>query len=249
MKVMALLPARLNSKRLPGKMLLPIAGEPLLKRVYDRVKNMPLFDELMIATDSPEIEQAATGWGAKVVMTPADLPSGTARAAYLAQNRDFDFYINIQSDMPLVEEETVALTLKAAQNEGAPLTTPVWKITSHAELIDPANPKVMLNSRHRALYISRSPIPFMRDYPMAKWVQQRDYWGTHGIYVYTRELLARYPQLLAGSAEKAESLEQLRFLEAGIEIYCPVSNHKEISVDTPDDIARVEAILAAGHGR
>ena len=246
MSVCIVIPARLKSQRLPRKMLAEIQNKPLIQHVYEAVRNAKNCDAVYIATDSEEIYRAAERFGASVFMTGPQLPSGTARIASLINQLSFDFVVNVQGDNPLTDPLVVEAVIEELTKDKADIVTPVWPIRSAADLSDPNVVKVVRSAAGRAIYFSRSPVPFLRDYPLMEWLKYERYWGHYGIYGYRRGVLEALAagRLPHSRAEQMEKLEQLRFLEAGMHIQTIETDRREISVDTEADLQQVRRIFS-----
>ncbi len=245
MSVCIVIPARLQSHRLPRKMLAEIQGKPLLRYVYESVNKVKSVDAVYIATDSEEIQTVAENFGARVFLTDPKLPSGTARIASIVHQLDYPFMVNVQGDNPLTDPKVVEAVIAELVKDKADVVTPVWPIRQTADLTDPAVVKVARASDGRAVYFSRSPVPFLRDYPIGEWLKKEKYWGHYGIYGYRRSVLEAIAadRLPESRIEQMEKLEQLRFLEAGLSIQTIKTDSREISVDTPEDLEYVRKLI------
>jgi 3-deoxy-manno-octulosonate cytidylyltransferase (CMP-KDO synthetase) len=236
MKAIAVIPARLASTRLPRKMLRELYGKPLIGVVYEAVRASSLLADVIVATDSEEIMAVCqkNGWNAQI--TSSKHRSGTERVHEISGRESADVYINVQGDEPLVRPEQIASLLDVMtgpQVEVGTLMTP-------AAAIDIPNPnavKVVTDFDGRALYFSRATIPFDRD------ATQPRYFKHLGLYAYRKPALDRFVTLPESSLEKAERLEQLRFLENGIPIYVAETPYDSIGVDTEEDLQRVISML------
>ena len=236
MRAIAVIPARLASTRLARKMLHLIAGEPLLAHVVRGVMASPLLAEVIVATDSEEIFAFCreNGWVAR--MTSAAHRSGTERVHEVAQAVEADVYLNVQGDEPLTRPEHIASLLEVMRDPRVEVGT----LKVACPLVDVLNPnavKVVCEASGRALYFSRATIPHDRDGTSPA------YFKHLGFYAYRRAALERFVGLPESSLEKAERLEQLRFLENGTEIYVGETPFDTVGVDTAEDVARVEEIL------
>ena len=244
MTAVAVIPARFGASRFPGKPLVPIAGVPMLRRVYEGARRAKSLRDVLVATDDERIAAAARGFGAVAVMTRADHPTGTDRLAEVAAELDDEIVVNVQGDEPLIEGfviDAVVAALEAAPE--APMATLVHAADPDA-LDDPNRVKVVLDRRGFALYFSRAPIPWRRDGGNAP------LWQHVGLYAYRREFLQRFVALPKSPLEEAEALEQLRALEHGYRIrVAVVEGWRSVPVDVPADVATVEAILARLAGR
>lgn len=240
--IIGVIPARLASTRLPRKVLLPIAGKPMLVWVYEAARDAGVLDRLIVATDSDEVAQVGRAHGWDVRITSADLPSGSDRVHAISLLEDADIYVNIQGDEPLLRPEhimSVVERMREKHVEVGTLATPC----DAEQVSNPNVVKVVTDARERALYFSRSAIPYDRDA-----TGEVSYQKHLGIYAYRKEALARFTTLPQSPLEVAERLEQLRFLSAGIEIYVAPTPFDTIGVDTEHDRAVVEAILRERKG-
>ncbi|UCD70643.1 MAG: 3-deoxy-manno-octulosonate cytidylyltransferase [Syntrophobacterales bacterium] len=245
-RAVAVIPARLQSTRLPRKVLADIAGKPMIRHVYERASLAQSINRVLVATDSKEVIRIVREWGVAVILTSPNLPSGTARIASIVNKIDAEIVVNIQGDQPLVEPELIDELVRSFQNNRADIVTPVFRITEVSDRIDPGLAKVVCGNDGRALYFSRSPIPHVRDAPLAEWPKRAALWAQYGIYGFRRHVLEEFDASLPPSQlEQAEKLEQLRFLEAGYSIYTIKTRFRQIAVDTAEDLAQVRRILAS----
>jgi 3-deoxy-manno-octulosonate cytidylyltransferase (CMP-KDO synthetase) len=242
-KVTAVIPARILSTRLPRKVLVDVCGKPLIQHVWERVVRVKNIDEVMVVTDSPEVLQVVASWGGKGLLSDPACQSGTERIASILYNIKADLILNVQGDEPLVDpamlDELVASWISAPSD----LITPVYRINNLEDLANPNVVKVVRAWDGRALYFSRSSIPNVRDWPMEKWLEYHAFWGHIGVYGYRPSVLVQYPELPSSTLQQAESLEQLRFLEAGYIIQTMETTYRSIAVDTPEDLDKVRHIL------
>lgn len=237
MQSIAVIPARLASTRLARKMLREIAGKPLIGVVYEAVRSSTLLGDVIVATDSAEIMSACQKHGWKAQMTSPIHRSGTERVHEISTRVSADVYINVQGDEPMVRPEQLANLLTVMENPSAQVGT----LMTPAAEIDIPNPnavKVVADGKGRALYFSRATIPFDRDATRPK------YFKHLGIYAYRKTALDQFVELPESSLEKAERLEQLRFLENGIPIYIGETPYDSVGVDTEEDLKRVIGLLA-----
>lgn len=239
----AVIPARFASTRLPGKMLADIHGRPLLWHVWSRVSQARLLDELYIATDSDQIRQAVESWGGQVLMTSPDCRSGTERIASILPQLSARLIVNVQGDEPTIDPQILDALVTAWQAGGRDILTPVYELNSIEDLLNPNVVKVARTQTGRALYFSRSPIPFVRDLPVERWLERGPFWGHVGVYAYPRDVLEAYQRIPPSSLESVESLEQLRYLEAGYTIQTITSDYRPVAVDTPVDLERVRQMM------
>ena len=236
MKAIAVIPARLASTRLPRKALREIGGKPLIGVVYEAVRRSPLLADVIIATDSDEIMNVCRRHGWKAQMTASTHRSGTERVHEVSCRESADVYINVQGDEPMVRPEQIATLLQVMGNPEAQVGT----LMTRASEIDIPNPnavKVVTDLAGRALYFSRATIPFDRD--RAK----PGYFKHLGLYAYRKAALDRFLSLPDSSLERSERLEQLRFLENGISIFCAETRYDSVGVDTEEDLQRVIELL------
>ncbi len=239
MKAIAVIPARLASTRLPRKMLREIAGKPLIGIVYEAVLSSPGLADVIIATDSEEILDVcrAHNWNAR--MTSSQHRSGTERVHEISNREKADIYINVQGDEPLVRSEQIASLLGVMENPAAQVGT-LMTPTAEIDIPNPNAVKVVTDLSGRALYFSRATIPFDRDTTHPR------YFKHLGFYAYRKSALDRFVTLPESLLERAERLEQLRFLENRISIFVAETPYDSIGVDTEEDIQRVIAILHKG---
>jgi 3-deoxy-manno-octulosonate cytidylyltransferase (CMP-KDO synthetase) len=242
-QVLGVIPARLASTRLPRKPLHPIAGRPLVEWTWRRAVESGVFDEVVVATDSPEVEAAARAFGATVALTRAGHPSGTDRVAEVARREEWrgcPVIVNVQGDEPFVRADHLqsAVDLVRAGWEVGTVATP---IASVEEWREPAVVKVARGDDGRALYFTRAPVPFPRD--AAPDFAGGAYLRHVGVYAYAREALLRWVALPEGALERIEKLEQLRALAAGLRIGVAVGEPAEGGIDTPEDALRAERII------
>jgi 3-deoxy-manno-octulosonate cytidylyltransferase (CMP-KDO synthetase) len=231
--VIAVIPARHASTRFPGKMLSAIAGKPLIQRVWEQVRQCQRVGRVVIATDHTDIETAARSFGAEVVMTSAEAASGTDRVAEVVKGIEESWVVNVQGDEPLIDPDV--LDSMISQLGPSPMATLARERTDVEGFRDPNQVKVVRDSNGNALYFSRSPIPHDRDNAGGTW------WHHIGVYAYRVDVLQRLVTLPPSDLEVTERLEQLRALQNGIAIQVIPTTFESIGVDTPDDVAIVEA--------
>ncbi|HEY0369811.1 MAG TPA: 3-deoxy-manno-octulosonate cytidylyltransferase [Chthoniobacterales bacterium] len=239
-KVAGIIPARWNSTRFPGKPLHVLAGKPLLQHVWERCSRARHLDVVIVATDDMRIAEAAFNWGAEVALTSAKHHSGTDRVAEVAAKGDLTHIINIQGDEPLTDPRLIDRLVRRMQDDrSVEMITAAHPFEEGADIASPHQVKVVLDANGRALYFSRSPIPFLRE----KTSRVRPL-RHQGIYGYTRDLLLRFVNWKPSPLERAESLEQLRALENGVSVHVLVTKQGSPGIDTPADAAALEQILA-----
>ncbi len=246
-EVVAIIPARYHSNRFEGKPLALIAGQPMIQRVYERACAVPLLKRVAVATDDSRIADCVRGFGGEVVMTRADHVSGTdrlAEAATLMNIDEHDVVVNIQGDQPLFAAEVVEQVAGPLLADPAlAMSTLIYKIVRPEEINDPNHVKTVFDRQGRALYFSRSPIPFQRnpeEFPAPT------YYKHLGFYAYRKGFLLTFVGLPEGEWERFEKLEQLRALEYGYDIKVVLTEHDSIEVDTSKDLKRVEAMILSG---
>src|SRR5215471_10754662 len=237
MKAIAIIPARLGSTRLPGKVLRKIAGRPMLAYVYEAARACATLDDVVVATDSESVAAVCEESGWNYRMTSPDLRSGTDRVNEVAQTIEADVYVNIQGDEPLARREHVGTLLKLMQDEAVEVGT-LKTLCAVEEVDNPNSVKVITALDGRALYFSRATIPFDRD--RAGTVP---YYKHLGFYAYRKSALERFCKWPESRLERTERLEQLRFLANGVAIHVIETLYDTVGVDTEEDLRRVEEIL------
>ncbi|MBS2210417.1 3-deoxy-manno-octulosonate cytidylyltransferase [Carboxylicivirga mesophila] len=239
-KILGIIPARYASTRFPGKPLADIGGKPMIQRVYEQASL--ILDDVYVATDDERIELVVAEFGGNVVMTSVDHQSGTDRCAEalvkISEIEDADFYavINIQGDEPFISPKQIASVADCFDDEATQLATLVKPVTSSDDLFNPNKPKVVLSKDNRALYFSRSPIPYLRGEEEHQWTEMHQYYNHVGLYGYRADVLFEITQLAIGQLESAESLEQLRWLENGYSIRVEQTTEESHGIDTPEDL-------------
>jgi 3-deoxy-manno-octulosonate cytidylyltransferase (CMP-KDO synthetase) len=238
----AVIPSRFGSSRLKGKPIVPIAGRPMIQRVYEQAQKSPVVTGVWVATDDNRIVTAVTAFGGNAVMTSDTCRSGTDRVAETANILKLapdDIVINIQGDQPVFDPRSLEdLIAPFEQNPAVEMTTLAFKIQNPREITDPKDVKVVFDSRGRALYFSRAQIPFPRDGET-----QTDYYKHLGFYAYKKSFLDRFVTLPTGRCEAVEKLEQLRALEHGFSIHVALTPFDSPEIDLPEDVQRVEKAL------
>jgi 3-deoxy-manno-octulosonate cytidylyltransferase (CMP-KDO synthetase) len=237
MKAVAIIPARLASTRLPRKPLRLIAGKPMIQRVYEAARASKALDEVVIATDSPEILNLCQQNGWRAEMTSESCRSGTERVYELAQRIPADIYVNVQGDEPLARPEHLDVLLELMRRPGVEVGT----LMTECPAGDVANPnavKIVTSLAGRALYFSRATVPFDRDN-----TKEAVYRKHLGFYAYTASALNRFYAWPESALERTERLEQLRFLDHDVEIFAALTPFDTVGVDTEDDLRHVEEIL------
>ena len=241
MKVVAVIPARFASSRFPGKPLALIAKRPMIEWVYERVVKSKLFSEVIVATDDKRILNVVKGFGGNAVMTKSDLPSGTDRVAAAVKGLKADWIMNVQGDEPLISASILKLLIQRARKvKVSSIITAASKISDEKIYSDPDSVKVITNSAGRALYFSRSPIPYLGRADSDKSVQPLKHVG---IYLFHKEALRKFVKANPSPLELTEKLEQLRAFDLAIPIEVVESEYHPINVDRPLDIRKVEAAV------
>lgn len=241
MRIVGVIPARWASTRFRGKVLAKIQDKPMIQHVWERVKESRLLDEVLIACDDERVLQAAQAFGAKAVLTSPDHPSGTDRVAEAVKNCPAEIVINIQGDEPLIRHQVIDDLAEALiEDETCRMATVIKAIETQEELENPNVVKVVIDREKNAIYFSRLPIPYDREKAGTGDIR---YYKHMGIYAYRKDFLMALTQMPKSLLERAEHLEQLRALEAGVRIKTILTDMETIGVDTPEDLARVEGLL------
>jgi len=252
MSVVAIIPARFGSTRLPGKPLAQIGGRPMIQHVYESAAKAKVLDRVIVATDDRRIEAAVKGFGGEVMMTSADHASGTDRLAEVARRIKAELLVNVQGDLPFISARTIALAVQPLRRyRDIPMATVCTAIYDEGEWRNPNIVKVVTDKARLALFFTRAAIPFGRNHsvdPSGKKIVQRNkrrLWGYRhlGLYVYRREFLLKFSRLRPTALEQIESLEQLRALENGYRVYVAQVDERSVEVDTPADLLRAENYL------
>lgn len=239
MKIVALIPARYEASRFPGKLLQNLHGKSVLWRTYERVLSMNLFDEVIAVCDDDRLIHEITQHGGQAIKSTRPFESGTDRIAAVAVNMDADIIINVQADEPFIAYESLQALIQLFESEHIHIGSLVMPITDVAQINNPNCVKVVLNHQHKALYFSRSPIPFVRD-ASAPVV----FYKHIGVYAFRKQSLLHWASLPPSSLENVEKLENLRMLENGLDIYMAIVQDNGISIDTPDDLSAAQHYLA-----
>jgi 3-deoxy-manno-octulosonate cytidylyltransferase (CMP-KDO synthetase) len=244
-KAVGIIPARWRSTRFPGKPLHLIAGKSLLQHVWERCSQAKKLDSVIIATDDMRIAEAAFDWGAEVALTSPRHQSGTDRVAEVVRNaKQFAFVINIQGDEPLIDPHLIdGLVEKLRADRKIDIVTAAHLFENRAEASSPHQVKVVVDVSGRALYFSRAAIPYDRDFSKIKYLRHQ------GVYGFRRDALLQFVRWKPGPLERAESLEQLRALENGVNVHVLLTKHGSPGVDTPADAEALERKLARARER
>jgi len=238
-KVVGVIPARLESVRLPRKMLRTVGGKPLIQWTYENARKSKTLEDVIVACDSAEVENAVKAFGGKVWMTRSDHPSGTSRLSEIAEKIDAGILINIQGDEPLLDPETVDLLAGAFSDPEVDMATVAVRKKDEEEFRNPNVVKLTKDTEGFALFFSRAPIPHSRDGVF------RGFWKHLGVYAYRREFLSGAWKALKPSVlEETEKLEQLRVLENGYKIKVVEGRRDSVGIDTEEDLKAFEKIMS-----
>lgn len=243
MKTVGIIPARFASTRFPGKPLAEIGGKTVIRRVYEQASKARRLDEVLVATDDERIFRHVESFGGQVVMSRQEHQSGTDRCAEAARRLDeADIIINIQGDEPFIAPEQIDLVAEPlARRQSVQISTLARRIGREEELHNPNIVKVVFNRQQMAMYFSRSTIPYLRGLPPEQWLPSGVFYKHIGLYGFRREVLLDVAHLEPSTYERLESLEQLRWLEAGYGIFVNITESETIGIDTPEDLERARA--------
>lgn len=244
----AIIPARYASTRFPAKPLAILGDRPIIQHVYERVSSV--IANTVVATDDDRIAQCVENFGGRVVMTATTHRSGTDRCyeAYTKVGQGCDIVINVQGDEPFIDPAQLRSLLACFDDPATDIATLVKPFTPDMgldALRNPNSPKVVVGAHQQALYFSRSVIPYLRGIPEDEWLTRHTYYKHIGLYAYRADVLQRISAMAPGHLEQAESLEQLRWLEAGLSIKVALTDIETIGIDTPDDLQRAQQFLLA----
>ena len=248
MAVVAIIPARYGSTRLPGKPLADIGGKPMIQHVYENTSRAKVLDQVLVATDDWRVEKAVKDFGGEVVMTSKDHASGTDRLAEVARKIKTDWVVNVQGDLPFIRPETITRAVRPMRRDRSiPMGTVCTPIDDEEEWRNPNIVKVVRDAKGFAIYFSRATIPYSRnDVSQSRGSRaQKKVWGHRhlGLYVYRRDFLLKFARLRPTLLEQAESLEQLRALAYGHRIFVADVEERSVEVDTPEDLEKAEQYL------
>lgn len=240
MNILGIIPARYASTRFPGKMLADIAGKSMVQRVYEQAKKAESLTKVIVATDNDLIFNHVRGFGGDVIMTAEHHPSGTDRCYEALQKAggDYDFVVNIQGDEPFIQPAQID-TLTSVLSTDTELSTLIKTIEDYHTLTDIGEAHVVINTRQEAIYFSRSIIPFVRGEATENWLSKHTFYKHVGLYAYRTDILKDITQLPVSTLEKAESLEQLRWIENGYRIKVAFTEMESVCIETPEDLERV----------
>jgi 3-deoxy-manno-octulosonate cytidylyltransferase (CMP-KDO synthetase) len=243
-RILGVIPARYASTRFPAKPLADLGGKTMIQRVYEQVKKSKLIAEVVVATDHSEIFNHVKQFGGNVCMTNENHASGTDRCfeALTLQQKKFTYVINIQGDEPFIQPEQIDLLAKLLDGK-TEIATLVKKIKEQEQLFNPNVVKAVVAHNQTALYFSRSAIPHIRNAKESEWLSKNNFYKHIGMYAYRSDILKQLTGLPVSSLEKAESLEQLRWLENGFKISVAETQTETIGIDTPDDLTKALTYL------
>jgi 3-deoxy-manno-octulosonate cytidylyltransferase (CMP-KDO synthetase) len=245
MKILGVIPARYASTRFPGKPLADLLGRSMVERVFRQCSKSAYLSDVVVATDHREIYDHVIGFGGKASLTSPDHPSGTDRCyeALAQQNSAYDFVVNVQGDEPFIDPGQIDL-LCASLDKNTELATLIQKITTLEQLLAPTEAKVVLNRQGEAMYFSRSPVPYVQKVPQEEWLKHTTFYRHMGLYAYRSDVLKAITQLPVSPLERAESLEQLRWIENGYRIKTVETDAEDgMCVDTPEDLEKAREYL------
>ena len=251
LKFIVIIPARYASTRFPAKPLALLDGKPVIERVYEQVKGV--VERVVVATDDERIYQAVEAFGGEVVMTSTEHRSGTDRCweAYQKVGQQYDVVINVQGDEPFIAHSQLRAIMACFEDEATDIATLVKPFAEEdglAALENPNSPKVVLDAASRAIYFSRSVIPYLRGVERSEWLKEHTFYKHIGMYAFRADVLREITALPQSALEKAESLEQLRWLENGYKIGVGISDVETVGIDTPEDLERAEEFLKTRKG-
>jgi len=242
--IIGIIPARYASTRLPGKPLIDIAGKSMIQRVYEQASKSKSLSKVVVATDDVRIFDHVVAFGGEAVMTKEEHPSGTDRCweALQKAGSEYQYVINIQGDEPFIDPQQIDTLAEILDGE-TELATQIIAVHDCESLKDMGEVKVVLNKNMEALYFSRMIIPYIKGVPEEEWHLHHTYYRHVGMYAYRADVLEKITRLPVSSLEKAESLEQLRWLENGFKVKCALTNFESHCIDTAEDVERVLKIL------
>ena len=239
-KIICVIPARLRSSRFPRKMLALLSGKPLIQRAWEGALKVPFFDEVVLAIDSEEVAKVVESFGGRYIMTSPECPNGTARLVEIQQKGLLkgDVWVNWQGDEPFLSARVISDLLQSCETSEADVWTLKTLLEDEDKILDPNFCKVVSDKEGRALYFSRSPIPYVRDEG-----QSRKVFRHVGLYAYSDSALKKISTMNSCEIEEAEMLEQLRFLFYGLNVQVHETKEDSIGIDTPDQLAFAERFM------
>jgi len=242
--ILGVIPARYASTRFPGKPLIDIQGKSMIQRVYEQAKKARKLNDVVVATDDERILNHVKSFGGKALMTLPNHPSGTDRCYEVLKNQSngFSYVINIQGDEPFIDPSQIDLLAQLCDGK-TELATLMIPVDSHEVLFDTGEVKIVMNNQQEALYFSREVIPHIKGVDKKEWHKHYPYYRHVGMYAYRADILEQITTLMPSELEKAESLEQLRWLENGFKIKLAVTDFDSHCIDTPEDIDKVLRLM------
>ena len=243
MKFIGIIPARYASSRFPGKPLAMLGGKHVIQRVYETVSEV--LGEAYVATDDARIFNAVESFGGKAIMTRADHKSGTDRIEEAVEKlkTNADVIVNVQGDEPFIQPSQIETVCRCFDDAATQIATIGKPFDTMEAVSNPNSPKIVVDNNGYAMYFSRSIIPFVRGVEKEEWLENFPFLKHLGLYAYRKDVLAAVTRLPQSSLEKAESLEQLRWLQNGYRIKVGVTNFETVGIDTPEDLKRAEEFL------
>ncbi len=241
MKAVGVIPARFASTRLMGKPLADIGGKPMIQHTYESALKSKLLHDVIIAVDDEKVRQVCEAFGAKAVLTPKDIQTGSDRIAYVVKNHlSGDIIVNIQGDEPFIHGRMIDQAIEPLLFDSSiNVSTLARRVETVEDMYDPSLPKVVFDYNNFALYFSRSPIPYVRDAASdIERITKAAMFRHVGLYVYRKDALLKFNSLAPTDLEQIEKLEQLRMLENGFKIKIVETEYESLSVDTPEDLDR-----------
>jgi len=242
--ILGVIPARYASSRFPGKPLVDILGKSMIQRVYEQAKKSSKLTDVVVATDDERISTHVKAFGGQVVMTEPNHPSGTDRCfeALKKSGKEYTYVINIQGDEPFIDPSQIDLLAGVCDGK-TELATLMIPVDSHEVLFDTGEVKITMNNKYEALYFSREVIPHIKGVDKKDWHKHFPYYRHVGMYAYRADVLKQITMLAPSSLEKAESLEQLRWLENSFKIKLAITDFDSHCIDTPEDIEKVLRLM------
>jgi 3-deoxy-manno-octulosonate cytidylyltransferase (CMP-KDO synthetase) len=237
-KIIALIPARLNASRFPQKLMKELDGKTIILRTYEAIKAMNLFDDVIVVCDEETILNEIRKNGGRAVLSTQEYESGTDRIAEIASKIEADIIVNVQGDEPFISKDALQKLIALFNNALVEVGSLILPITDKAIIQNPNCVKVVVDKNFKAMYFSRSQIPFERDE-----TTDQIFYKHIGIYAFKKETLLAFTQLPISQLERTEKLENLRMLENGMQVYMAVVNEVGISIDTPEDFERAKKFL------
>ncbi len=241
MNIIGIIPSRYNSTRFPGKPLVDIAGKSMIQRVYEQTQKVRSFSKIIVATDDVRIEEHVKSFGGDVMMTSAEHQSGTDRCGEVVRKlkENYDVVVNIQGDEPFIQPEQLEKLIATFDDVNTQIATLAIKLKNSEDIFNPNIVKVVFSVSRNALYFSRNPIPFNRNSEKQNWNTTTNYYKHLGIYAFRSDILRKINTLQQSTLEKAESLEQLRWLENEFKIKLVETDIDTIGIDTSEDLEKM----------